>query len=301
MNKNFAIGLFVLIFLFNQKLIQAQDAMILRAKPDTLWIKVFEIGLYEIKYRNWPVDESMPMMVLPKDKIKRIIYANGTIARFAESDFADERNYEGQNRQAIKFDLLLPTSGSFAVYYEKVLKPGSNIEAGIGAINSSLGLSESTNKGVFFKLGYKFVSQPDYYQSGMRYSHIMKGSYMKPEILFHSFSYTDHGYDYYSYQNQSYTVNKNAVAFLANFGKQWVLGNVFCIDLFCGLGVAVGSAKSDRPIVNVYDDFGYYTPNWGTGFLTGYTGSVSFAGNAGLKIGFLFGTPVERKRDKKSD
>ncbi|MDZ7613836.1 MAG: hypothetical protein U5K51_09125 [Flavobacteriaceae bacterium] len=43
--------------------------------------------------------------------------------------------------------------------------------------------------GVFFKFGYKLIRTPDYYLKGMKYAHILKGSYIKPEIALSSFSY----------------------------------------------------------------------------------------------------------------
>src|SRR5437868_2440679 len=96
--------LFVLVAGFNNAF--AQDKMILRAKPDTLLIKVIEVGTDEIRYRLWPVDESMPVMAENKDRIRKIIFANGSLMKFNEDEFSNIENYTQQKKTAIKFDLL---------------------------------------------------------------------------------------------------------------------------------------------------------------------------------------------------
>jgi hypothetical protein len=311
---------FVLLFSLNQN-VKAQDAMILRTKPDTLKVKILEIGSDEIRYRIWPVDESMPVMVERKDRIRKIILSNGTVMKFAESEFVDASNYSNQRKANIKIDLFAVLSGTTSIAYEQSIEPGRSWEVGVGMIGLGAKNPDNENRsGAFFRAGYKFINQPDYYMKGMRYSHILKGSYIRPEICSHFYNvksnYTDISSTYNS-SSSTYTVKStntdkttrySAAAFMLNFGKQWVFSDVFLVDVFVGGGLGYGNSnvidekKTESTYTSSsypYNYSDYYYQNdgsvMGTGFGIGHNKRLGFAGQMGLKLGVLIGS---KQKDK---
>lgn len=296
------------IFVFISLSSLAQDQMFLRGKEEALKVKVIEIGTTEIKYKTWPVVESMPIMVENKDRIRKIIFENGTIMRFAEDEFSNAVNYATQRKIAVKIDPFIIPRGVISIAGEYSLKPGMSTEVGLGYIgignyeNSELWEFDEAN-GFFLRAGVKFINQPSYYIKGMRYAHILKGGYIRPELVFTSYS-TSSSYTYYNYINTppySIPVNYNAEfkftggGFFLNFGKQWVFNDVFLVDFFVGPGIAVKKAKYfengvEQP-VDFYDPsvtglFAYTT-------ITDQPGKAAFSAQAGLKVGMLIGAKAK--------
>ncbi|MDZ4666847.1 MAG: hypothetical protein SGJ00_03080, partial [bacterium] len=296
--------IFLLISVIEKSM--AQDAMILRFKTDTLFVKVLEIGTDEIKYKLWPVDESMPNMAIEKSKVKKLILQNGTILKFAESDFTDPSNYVNQRKIAIKADMFSILMGTISFGFEKSISPGNSWEAGLGII----GVTDATsNKGFFLRGGYKFINTPDYMLKGMRYTHILKGAYIKPELALSVYDWAQTGF-IYSYTTNTFDINESkyrntAFALILNFGKQWVFADRFLVDAYVGGGLGVLNenllSKITYPNQNGTNYYGYYninesSLNRGTGFLIGNnTGGLGFAFQAGLKLGFLIGPGANNK------
>lgn len=300
---------------------KAQDVMILRFKADSLKVKIIEIGTDEIKYKLWPVEESMPIMVENKDRVKRIILANGTVMRFSENEFMNANNYSNQRKMAVKIDMFSFLYGSTSVAFEQSIEPGRSWEVGVGFIGMGSNLNNggdyNSRSGAFFKGGYKFINQPDYYLKGMRYAHVMKGAYIRPELAVNfyntivtgtsnssSFNTTTNMYDIVT-ENRETKYRNSAFAFLLNFGKQWVFSDIFLVDAFAGIGLGIGDEKKVSSTITSkttssslynpyyygsgsYYDYNYYNPS-GTGFATSMDGKVFLAGSCGLKLGILIG------------
>jgi hypothetical protein len=308
MKKVISIAGFSLILLLFVNNLKAQDALILRTKPDTIWVKVLEIGTEEIKYKLWPVDEEMPIMAENKDRIRKLILANGTVLRFSENEFVNAENYATQKKAIIKMDLFSVLSGSTSIAYEKSMEPGRSYEVGVGFIGmgvkptNSISGEDYKRSGAFFRFGYKFINQPDYYMKGMRYTHILKGAYIRPELVasFYNFktNKTYYNYNTLSTFNHEDVYRYSAASFMLNFGKQWVFSDIFAVDFFVGAGIGGGkSAAIDvgQDIGNGsgyygYYDFGASVPIAGAGFATNYDSGVSFTSQIGLKLGVLIGS-----------
>ncbi|MCF8253702.1 MAG: hypothetical protein K9I36_02215 [Bacteroidia bacterium] len=305
------LSLFLLLFINN---LQAQDAMILRAKPDTLWVKIIEIGTDEIRYKLWPVDEEMPIMVENKDRIRKVILSNGTVLRFSENEFVNAENYANQKKAIIKMDLFSILVGSTSLSYEKSIEPGRSYEVGIGLIGmgakpSDNGFNDSYKRsGTFLRVGYKFINQPDYYMKGMRYTHILKGAYIRPEIVANLYNLktikTYYNYNTLSPFDHEDITRYSAVSFMLNFGKQWVFSDIFAVDFFIGGGLGGGKTTSVDVGQNIgsgsgfynYDYYGSSAPAAGVGFGTRYNSGIGFTGQIGLKIGVLIGSNTSNNK-----
>jgi hypothetical protein len=216
----------------------AQDKLI-KTSNDTINCVIKEIGDLEIKYANPDISKDI-LFGIDKANVSKIILANGKEMYFSAA-LTDPDNYADNHKNAIKINFLSPLFNSFNFNYERSLKPGHSIEGTIGIIGMGNDIYSNNEKGVFMKLGYKFIKSPDYYLRGQRYAHILKGAYIRPEIAFSSYSY-DSEQDYYYSSSSSHSSREDNLMFalLLNFGKQWVIDNGFIIDTFIGVGYAFG-------------------------------------------------------------
>lgn len=302
--------LFIALFicLIGANKLMAQDKMLLRGKADTLQVKIIELGVDDVKYKIWPEDNSMPIMVEKKERIRKIIFANGTVMKFAEDEFSNAQNYASQRKMAVKIDLFSPIRKVFSGSFEYSIKPGMSVEAGIGVIGIGSYTSDvynfSESDGGFLRVGVKFINQPDYHMKGMRYTHILKGGYIRPEAMFiHHENYGTSnlwsmgGSGYNSVNNKTVV---NGGAFIINFGKQWVFSDIFCVDFFIGPGIGSKtityyengnqvpnlSNTSGSNAIDIYSNSG----GFGYGNFSSTSGNISFCLQTGLKLGVLIGS-----------
>lgn len=233
--------------------------------------QVREISDDEIKYVMEGYRDDL-VFGIDKNKVKTIVFADGREMDLSDSMFGRE-NYADQRKNAFKFNFFSPLSGASAFSYERSLKPGGSFEIGFGIVG--LGTEQDDAKdatGFFGSIGYKFIKDPDFYVKGMRYAHILKGVYLKPELAFTTFSYTDY-YNSWMNGNQISHYNKISTtkgAFILNVGKQWIFSDRFLVDWYVGAGYGI----KDRGSRN----FGFTMPDSDSPLVL----------NSGFRIGLLF-------------
>ncbi len=248
--------------------VDAQD-IIIKKNADTIPCKVKEIGSDEIKY-TLPGYPSDVLFTITKDKTTKLIFENGQEMTF-QDEMDNPLNYADQNKNAIKFDFLSPLTGNSTFAYERSLKPGQSIEATLGIIGLGFDPNEINPRGSFVKFGMKFIKSPDFYLQGMRYAHILKGSYIKPEIGFGYYSKESEVYNncwdsYYTTERKEYF----SVVLQLVIGKQWIINDVFLVDFYGGVGYGFDDKEGEY-------HFGY-----------AITPEIPLSFSAGLKIGILF-------------
>ena len=266
---------FTVLVIFLSQSIVAQD-IILKKDTNMIKCKIKEIGLDEIKY-TLPEYSSDVTFAIDKDNITKVIFENGTEMTF-QKEMTNPENYKDNKKNSLKINFLSPLMGATSFSYERSLRPGRSIEGTIGIIGLGADFQDENAGGVFLKFGYKFIKDPDFYLRGMKYAHILKGGYIKPEISFGTFGHDTWYYDYnynYPYNSNSYQTRENVISGTIQLvmGKQWVFDNAFLVDLYGGVG------------------YGFSTGNSSGGYYYGYSIADSdfpVAGSVGLKIGFLF-------------
>ena len=252
-----------LLFSLSAFLVPAQDKII-RSGKDTIRCQIHEIGDTEIKYSK-EGDQSDLLFGIDKNKVVEIIFSDGRKMRFTDS-MQDPASYQGQRKNAFKFGFLSPLLDATSFSYERSLGVARSIEGSVGFIGLGYhNLSYDNAKGAYLKLGYKLIKSPDFYLKGMHYSHILKGSYIKPEVSFSSYTYKRG-------DNIFTNIHNSMFAFLINLGKQWILDDCFLVDVYAGIGYGFGN--------NEGNDGMHYS-------FIGATGSFPLAFSSGLKIGFL--------------
>lgn len=241
-------------------------------------------------------DQNGPTYSLDKDRILKIVFENGRTETY-QSDLKDPELYADQSKNAIKLNFLSPLLGYTQLNFEHNLRPGRGYELSLGFIglgkrqelgsdyDPATGTSTPTYRnalGLFLGGGYKFSKMPDFVRRGDKYSHVLQGSYAKPEVILGVY-----GQNNYRSSSSTSQIEKETVAFgglLINIGKQWVLGDAFLIDLYGGLGYAFDthSKKQTGSVGEIY-----YDNSIGNHFalINGLDNGLGFTG--GFKIGLL--------------
>lgn len=279
MKPVFLITLFAAMLLSSS--LFAQD-MILKKNNELIKCKIKEIGLDEIKY-SLPEYSQDVIFSIDKDDIDKIIFENGKEMEF-QKNMTNPENYKENKKNILKIDFLSPLTGNTTFAYERSLRPGRSMEASLGIIGLGNDIDDENAGGAFLKVGYKFIKDPDFYLRGMRYAHILKGGYIKPEIAFGFFSRDvwRYNYDpyssYYDYQTSRSEVFSGTLQLI--FGKQWVFDNAFAVDLYAGVGYGFSSE-------NTGNDYYYNNSGYHYGYMIA-DNSFPISFSSGLKIGYLF-------------
>lgn len=258
--------------------VNAQDK-IFPNKGDVILCKIKEVGLEEVKYLLSDYSDEV-LFAIAKDDIEKVIFENGKEMTF-EKSLVNPANYLDNRKNVLKVEFLSPLTGNTTFSYERSLKPGRSIEGEIGIIGLGVDPAYENPGGVFFRFGYKFIKSPDFYIRGMRYAHLLKGSYIKPMITLGFFSreedyyyevWEEDGY-YNSYYSSGKTKSTVSGAVQLVLGKQWVIDNVFVVDLFGAMGYGFS---------NNYDGSSYYYSH------VVMDRDFPLSLSAGLKMGFLW-------------
>jgi hypothetical protein len=260
-----------LFILLSSITVVGQDA-IHKKSGDVIECSIKEIGLDEIKYTVPGFGPDLKFSIA-KEKVNKVVFSNGQ-EMIIKDEMTNPDNYQDNFRNALKVDFLSPLTGNTTIYYERSLKPGRSIEAGLGIVGLGLDPAEVNPAGVFTKFGVKFIKSPDVYLRGMRYAHVLKGAYVKPELILGYFArdydnYWEGSYWYYGTTRREVFIG----SIMLNFGKQWVIDNSFLVDFFVGAG------------------YGFDSGDYDEGYQYAYVGGaedIPISFSAGLKIGWLF-------------
>ncbi len=133
------------------------------------------------------------------------------------------------------------------------------MEAEIGLIGVGFNTDEiNESAGLYISSGYKFVKTPDFYSSRTKYAHILKGAYVKPQILL---TFYRNESEYYFFNSGGYDDLKRDVfggAFVINLGKQIIYDNAFLIDYSAGLGYGFVLESNFSPSGSETNERGYH-------------------------------------------
>jgi len=249
------IGLFLILSSsYSQDKIYRNNGKIIEAK-------ILEIGSNEIRYKEFQNLDG-PVYIVETDRIKKVVFANGTVQKF-QDNYKDPERYAGQLNKAVKLNFLSPLYGYTEFGFEKSTGVGKGYELSLGFIGlgkseiieynfnntSPLQTVKRHQAGVFISGGYKFGKLPDFILFGRtRMTHLMQGTYAKPILYFGHYTenqIVDKG-------NSIEGVEKQHVTFGAlqiEIGHQWVFGDKFLLDLYEGIGYGVDNKK---------DTYSYY-------------------------------------------
>ncbi len=241
---------------------------------------VKEIGLNEIKYQLPEGEANSDLIIsIAVSDVTKVVLSSGRVIEFKDP-LTDPASYADNKKHALKLHFLSPLLEHTAFSYEKSIRPGRSFESEFGIIGLGFDIDDDEkNTGVYFSSGLKFMKTPDFYSSRYKYSHILKGSYVKPQIALSFYNNEYDGFDF----GLGRTIRKDqtvvAGALLINLGKQIIYDNFFLIDYSVGLGYGFSNIN-DRN----FDDEEFRNNHFG--FILG-DAQVPIAVSARLKIGIL--------------
>lgn len=270
-NQIIAFGLFFILFNINMN---AQD-IIHKRNGKTIQAKVVEVGAAEVKYKLFEKPDG-PLYAVEKIDLQKIEFEDGRTEVYSDN-FNNPDLYTHQRRQGIKVGFLAPLAGHTSFIYERNISPGRGFELKASIIGLGLNNDNREARGTFFSGGYKFYRTPDYYMKGMRYAHVMKGGYIKPEIMLGFYSENIQEFIGQTAPSEARR-DVNFGAIMINLGKQWVFSDFLMVDFYTGLGYAFDNSANDDLLTVARHHFGVLKFGEGT----------NFAGTLGLNIGFLF-------------
>ena len=253
----------------------SQD-LIIDTKQDTIYCKVVDIQKKTVFYFPENSDTTAQAYRMLTKMIRKIVLSNGEEVVYVNG--MDKVYYQGINsvdfyddlhKNAIKLHLMSLPTGSIAFTYERSIKPGMSIELGGGYIygigDSS---SVSRDKGYIIRGGVKLMRPPKYYEKKGAYAHILKGVYIKPEVIFNSFQRENVGLSTPSLKVWDYV---SSTSIVLNMGKQVVYNDILLIDWY-GF---IGYGRSNYPN-------GYFYSN------AILSSDMPVSLGLGFRIGFLF-------------
>lgn len=257
----------VVICLYGAFTATAQDKLFFRSGEE-LKVRVVEFGVSEVKYRLYEAPADAPVHAVEKYKILKVVLETGEEFTYSPDDLLDPFNYEGQKTKAIKVGFLSPLNNVISASFETSLRPGRSLEFGLGYIGAGFANNYENARGMTVNFGYKLINIRDNPTSNGRYAHLLKGFYIKPELIFAAYNADRLIWDWPNPSRTERTTFYGG-AFLLTFGKQWVFDDLLLIDIYGGLGYGLHSEYDNQ-----------------YGFVGGDS-DLPLAGNAGIRIGLL--------------
>lgn len=260
---------------------QAQDMIIFKDKT-VEEVKVIEVAPDVIKYKEVNAGKDAVIFTVEKDYIKKVVFESGRVIDMTKRIIDDKRIYAGQRDRALKIDVAGISNNYTFITYEQSIDPSTSWEAGIifvGAGFQSNFWGDENAMGAAINMGYKFKRSPNFYMARMRYDHILRGAYIKPNLFVSTFNYDRIDYDHppdpvtFMYP----TTRETAVAgsLQLDFGNQLVFSDQFLVDYAFGIGYGF-TTKDTWNLTN----YGFYG-GLGSDFDSPYTYSFT------LRIGYL--------------
>lgn len=148
----------------------------------------------------------------------------------------DARDAFHQKRRIISIQPLLPLSNEFSAGYEVALRPGLNLRLDAGYF----GISNQYTHGGYMTASLRMPFRKNYYLTGEGDRHWLEGLYWGPSFSYGSQSvFVPEGTlvrgSYNTLQDARYIYSSGAA--LMTVGHQWIIRDIFTIDIYAGAGV----------------------------------------------------------------
>lgn len=278
--KKFLLVLFALGTGFTAK---SQDMLIYKDKTIDE-VTIMEVTPDFIKYREYGSPINSVVFTIEKDYLNKVVFESGRVMDFTKQMINDMRVYAGQKDRALKLDVAGISGNYTFISYEQAINPSTSWEAGVLFIGAGFenqnGWNDPENAmGGAINFGYKFKRSPTFYMQRMRFGHIMRGTYFKPNMFVTTFNYDKTDYNHppdpvtFMYPTTRETAMAGSVQL--DFGNQLVLADQFILDYAFGIGY--GFTTKDTWNLSNYGFFG----GAGSDLGAPYTYSVT------LKMGYL--------------
>ena len=156
-----------------------------------------------------------------------------------------DMDFESQKKSIIKMEFFSPLTGHTTLGYEKYIKDWLSWEAKVGIIGLGVDNTDNENpSGILFRGGPKFKLNPDFATRDLKGTHLLSGKYISPEIVFSTYKQDVITYD--SGLDRRTRENFRSVAFIINYGRQYILADIMSVGWHVGVGYGFDNSDDDR-------------------------------------------------------
>lgn len=265
-----AVRLFFLNFIVLLSTSIFSQDIIIKHNKDSIYCNILEVGTKTIKYDSTKYSTSV-IFEINRDEVLKIFFENKEEIKLYKDSLSFEA-YKNSKKNAVKLYLLSPVMGHLSISYERSITLGASLEFGASIIYGRYQY-QKTEKGGTARLGYKFIKLRDYSKYDVRFFNLMKGSYIKPELIFSAFNSRYDFINEYGY-TETHSDDVFSYVFILNYGVQYIYNNLLLVDFYVGLGGGVSSNEADF----YYSNFSIKTDPQ----------DFCFSMTMGIKIGGLF-------------
>jgi hypothetical protein len=276
----------ILLCLFALSL-NAQD-VIIKKNGEKLTVIVKEVSANSITYYNYK-DPNQVLFTIDKTLINKINFAYGNKIKVEnpENDpyyFSDNRT----NNLLVNFSSF--TSNTLGISYEKALKQRQSvlIELKVYGLGNK-GILEERRNGVGLDIAYRLKVKSLFRKAQYKPKHILSGPYFSPIIGFSTGTIVEKpfifAYDDATTPN-SYTTSHTVAHFGLQYGRQWIIENLFSIDTSIGYHYYLGSVTDKSLDSNSNRSLR----------LGNMVGNKNVLLSFNLRVGFLFGKKTFTKK-----
>jgi len=290
----------------------AQSDTLYTTKNKKITCKIYEVNEFEIRYRIADALEG-PVFVIDKYSVRKYTLSNGC----SEVIMPDELSLDNEhkeiigNREVIKTNPFSLAFNHITLGYEKVIKVGTNLDVQVGYVNSSmtnpdyaaLGMNaQAYHVGAYIKPGIKFFLGQDFSVKGLKYAHPLKGRYVKLDLAVSYLNFQNIKTTLYDY-SQGYpyvatyttiTTDVNTVSYggFINYGRQFILGNLFTLEYYFGAGFTGQSISYTNPayLSSINTQYGYYYNDRNIAsnyYAFARIPRFGLSGTVGLRVGYI--------------
>lgn len=276
-----------------------KEDIILKKDGSSLRVKVLEIRSDDVVFKlaNNAIG---PTLSLKKAEIKTISVDGQTVYEYVPDPYSISHSGILNKNSSLKFHFFSPLNSHLAFTYEWMQKPGFNWEVGFGIVNRSVSarkrnIDGSTPSGAFLRFGPKFLigSTSDIEIEGARYSHPLKGRFIKLEVLLHALNvkYTWDSTRYFGRGGmQIYTKEYQSLNLNLIYGRQYIYGNSITVAWYGGFGYGFESVERNGTLPpGTWQQWDNFDPRRYSHIYLGENFPMSLT--AGFTIGYIFPTP----------
>lgn len=214
---------------------------IIRTNGDSIRSNVVDVGTEKIRFRRYGMKNG-PVLEIFKNQVREIVFENGTRLTIITDAYAiDPDRIIHERPHSIKVDFIAPLLNNVTLCYEMRIKQGRNLEVKAGYIGLDVSSALTHSEGGLGKVGLKFVWLTESILKGQKYANPLRGSYIKPELLFSR----------YTSREEGHLVNYTNLGIDIVFGRQYTLGQSVTVDYFAGIGY--GYQYSSYKKISAYD------------------------------------------------
>lgn len=288
MNTQFIrVSLVMIIAIFCGSFLSAQD-IIERIDGKDIECKIIKIGKDEIVYTPYGV-ENPPEIKIDMSLVDKVTFETGYVYEKKDVNDLELYTYEETSRNALKWDMFSTIGGSSLFTYERLITHRRSIEVGLLLHGLGFNNEEWDVSGLGVEFGYKFLGgNLSLFSDNKGQRNALGSFYVKPEILLGFLNFQQSSYYYSDRLSTGYG------ALYLNGGAQMVIGGVFLVDLYMGIGPCFFNENID---VTGGDDVSVDLLPVGAGhFIT----SANFSIKGGIKVGFGFGDKLDAREIMKN-